>query len=417
MEGGGLLMNDVIIIGGGIAGLSAAIHCRQRGLMVTVLERGAYPAHKICGEFLSPECLPMLAAWGVIPSIAITTVQLYARHAALTLPLPLPAGSMSRYVLDASLAEVARQSGVTLHTNAQVDAVTHDAQHNIYDVTLADGSVMRASSLVIGAGRVAQLLLPRGATKAVRPDPSTHRAPSGWSERLRTVRPDGGAAGLQPRVSRGPNGGGRRFEWRGTNGQQYVGIKAHFSAGSFPLDSVQFFITDVGYLGISAVDATTVNVAALLSASFVHSYNNTDDAIDAFISQPIMNRMRDYVQKEHCLFPQWLTCQVPAFGMRSYPVLKNIYYIGDAAGSIPPATGDGLALGLLTGAMVAPYVAAHDAQGFAHAWRQQFSSVFKNGMALHRLYQYPAITALALRAAGCVPALSRAVFLKTRDTL
>jgi len=45
---------DLAIIGGGPAGTAAAITASRSGARVLLLERGAFPRHKVCGEFISP---------------------------------------------------------------------------------------------------------------------------------------------------------------------------------------------------------------------------------------------------------------------------------------------------------------------------------------------------------------------------
>ncbi len=61
---------DVLIIGGGPAGLAAAIALRQRGLACTVVEARAPGIDKACGEGLMPDALGSLAALGVAISAA-----------------------------------------------------------------------------------------------------------------------------------------------------------------------------------------------------------------------------------------------------------------------------------------------------------------------------------------------------------
>ena len=56
---------DVFIIGGGPAGLAAAIAARQQGLRATVADIAAPPIDKACGEGLMPDSLEVLAALGV----------------------------------------------------------------------------------------------------------------------------------------------------------------------------------------------------------------------------------------------------------------------------------------------------------------------------------------------------------------
>ena len=60
---------DVVVIGGGVAGCSAAITLAQQGTRVALVEAKAYPHHKVCGEVLSPGCVPMLERLGVLEAI------------------------------------------------------------------------------------------------------------------------------------------------------------------------------------------------------------------------------------------------------------------------------------------------------------------------------------------------------------
>jgi flavin-dependent dehydrogenase len=58
-------MIDVAIIGGGISGLSMAIHCARAGLKTMILEKDEYPKHKVCGEYISNESKEYLIKLGV----------------------------------------------------------------------------------------------------------------------------------------------------------------------------------------------------------------------------------------------------------------------------------------------------------------------------------------------------------------
>jgi len=59
---------DVLVVGGGPAGLATAIRCAQAGLSVTVAEPRSGPIDKACGEGLMPSAVTRLAALGVRPS-------------------------------------------------------------------------------------------------------------------------------------------------------------------------------------------------------------------------------------------------------------------------------------------------------------------------------------------------------------
>jgi flavin-dependent dehydrogenase len=61
-------MIDVLVAGGGPAGLATAIRCAQAGLSVTVAEPRSGPIDKACGEGLMPAAVTRLAAIGVRPA-------------------------------------------------------------------------------------------------------------------------------------------------------------------------------------------------------------------------------------------------------------------------------------------------------------------------------------------------------------
>lgn len=61
-------MIDVLVVGGGPAGLATAIRCAQAGLSVTVAEPRTGPIDKACGEGLMPSAVTRLAAIGVRPA-------------------------------------------------------------------------------------------------------------------------------------------------------------------------------------------------------------------------------------------------------------------------------------------------------------------------------------------------------------
>jgi flavin-dependent dehydrogenase len=107
-------MIDVLVAGGGPAGLATAIRCAQAGLAVTVAEPRATPVDKACGEGLMPAAVQRLAEIGVRPAGHVIGGIRYLddRH---TVDAPFGTGAglgVRRTVLHAALATRAAALGV-----------------------------------------------------------------------------------------------------------------------------------------------------------------------------------------------------------------------------------------------------------------------------------------------------------------
>ncbi|RZK61067.1 MAG: FAD-dependent oxidoreductase, partial [Pedobacter sp.] len=59
------LKTEILIIGGGLAGLTASLHLNKLGFDVTLIEKSTYPQHKVCGEYISNEVLPYFNWLGI----------------------------------------------------------------------------------------------------------------------------------------------------------------------------------------------------------------------------------------------------------------------------------------------------------------------------------------------------------------
>ena len=108
---------DVIIVGGGLAGLSCAIHLSKQNNKILLIEKNIYPKHKVCGEYISNEVLSYLNWLGIDPikegAKEIKKVHLSTVKSNLIKgDLPLGGFGMSRYCLDELLANKAKENGV-----------------------------------------------------------------------------------------------------------------------------------------------------------------------------------------------------------------------------------------------------------------------------------------------------------------
>ena len=110
---------DVLIIGGGLAGLSAAIHLSQKDLKVILIEKSSYPRHKVCGEYISNEILPYLLWLGAdVSELHPTNISKFAfttnNGKIATAKLPLGGFGISRYALDDFLYQKALANNCTI---------------------------------------------------------------------------------------------------------------------------------------------------------------------------------------------------------------------------------------------------------------------------------------------------------------
>lgn len=116
---------SIEIVGGGLAGLSLGAALSRHGVDTTVVDAGVYPRHRVCGEFITG--LPGYT----IQRLGLETILHDARRnddvtwfahgsAIRQQRLPAPAFSLSRYRLDARLAETFVAAGGNLVTNTRV---------------------------------------------------------------------------------------------------------------------------------------------------------------------------------------------------------------------------------------------------------------------------------------------------------
>jgi menaquinone-9 beta-reductase len=114
----------ITIIGGGLAGLTLGIGLRRYHIPVTIWEAGRYPRHRVCGEFISGRGHETLARLSLREQLieagaitASTAMFLSGNAKSPARPLPKPALCLSRFVLDAMLANVFRELGGDLREN------------------------------------------------------------------------------------------------------------------------------------------------------------------------------------------------------------------------------------------------------------------------------------------------------------
>jgi len=357
---------DVVVVGAGPAGSSAAAVLGERGRSVLLVEKDLFPRHKVCGEFLSADALSSLERIGAREAVEGATVEritkgmLYlASGHAVAFTLPAPAIGLSRFRLDDLLARRARAVGVDVRFDARV--VSAQPAHGGFHVRFTHRQVEReaAARAVIGAwGR--------------------------WDA-------------LDRAMERGFLGRRARF----------FGWNRDFGGDTgFLVGRVHLYLFSGGYCGLSRVEGGAVNLAGVVSEEAWKRAGDWTAVVDAARER---NRALDSDLARLTPGPIGYLGTGPVFFTRKPPVENDLLMAGDAAGVIDPFSGEGQAAALASGILAAEAAERFlsgelsrekCSRAYAKAWRDRFGRRFAWSAAFRRLILNRRIGAVAGRLAG-----------------
>lgn len=326
---------DLIIIGGGPAGTAAAITAARAGARVLLLERGRFPRHKVCGEFISPEGVELLAGLGLGDLVRraprIEHARLFAEASVAEAALSPPAVAISRYELDHALWRRAGEVDAECREQVEARVITGSGP---FTLTTSTGD-FTAATVINASGR--------------------------WSN-LRRSRLS------QPRQ------------------EKWVGWKAHFREAD-PPPSVDMYFFSGGYCGVQPVGDGRVNVCAMVQAAAANSMEQVFE-----LHPRLAERSRAWQQASETLATSPLVFAPPQAEE------GGILFAGDAAGFIDPFVGDGISLALRSGTMAASALAqvwegkisvSEAAAVYRRHYERELRPLFRNAGWLRRLASVP----------------------------
>lgn len=336
-------MKDISIVGGGIAGLICSIQLAKRGFTVQLFEKKDYPKHKVCGEYISNEVLPILLNLGIDPLASgaksidhfeITSV----KNNSLRTKLPLGGFSISRFTFDQLLYQKALSEDVAIHVNTHIDNMEYEDGHD--KLTTLEGKAFNSKISVGAYGKYSKLdkTFSRPFTKKI---------------------------------------------------SHYTGIKYHLR-GEIENDTVFIHNFKGGYCGVSKVENNLINVCYLIQSKHVKNYKSLKE-LEAehlgknkqlkriFSSLENQNRKPIVISNIH-------------FGQKSLTENGRLM-IGDSAGMISPICGNGMAMAIQSGVFAANAITDFLKGDISHKnmlskYKQDWHNTFGNRLHWGQLIQH-----------------------------
>ncbi|HEY0366432.1 MAG TPA: NAD(P)/FAD-dependent oxidoreductase [Pyrinomonadaceae bacterium] len=329
---------DVIIAGAGPAGSSAAIHLAREGVRVLLVEQKKFPRAKLCGEFISPECLRHFETLGVADAMAhsgptsITETVFYAsRGHHITIPSSWFGGpaalGLSRAVMDEVLLRRAQACGVEVIEGATITE------------PILDNQIVRGVKLKING------------------DEQQHTAPL-------TIDATGRARILTRKLHAGEP----------KSKAKLIAFKVHLRNTRVAPGACEIYFYPDGYGGLSSVEGDISNLCFIISAEHVkHHHSNPDLVMRKMVMK---NRRAAYTLAHAQPESEWLSASWERFGRQQPSPAKGLLAIGDSAAFIDPFTGSGMLMAFESGELVADVIVHHRKNLDAPALAAEYASEY-----------------------------------------
>jgi flavin-dependent dehydrogenase len=316
---------DVIIAGGGPAGSSASIYLANRNVRVLLVEQKQFPRAKLCGEFISPECLGHFQRLGVAgkmmssnPALLTETVFYSRAGHSLTLPSRWFGGAsalgLSRAVMDNNLLQRAREVGVTVRENANITEVIEE-KDRVRGVRLKSGDDTHeygAPVIIDATGRARAL-----------------------TRKVKSVQKKA-APRSKPKL---------------------VAFKAHLEKTRVAEGTCEIYFYSGGYGGLSTVEGGVSNLCFISAAEDVRRCHSDPELV--LRDTLLRNRRAAYALEAASVCSEWLSVSLENFGRQRLSPAKGLLAIGDSAAFIDPFTGSGMLMALESGELASRLIVRH----------------------------------------------------------
>jgi len=350
---------DVVVVGAGPAGSVTALLLARRGYRVTIVDRARFPRPKPCGEYLNPAAVAALDRLGLGPQVAVAGTSISGMFiagpdgAAVWAPFPAGRGLLvPRARLDHLLLRQAAAAGAGVIEEFRVDEVS--------------------------PGRAPEVL-------------GRHR---GQTARL-VARLVIGADGLQSVVAR------RAGPLEPAAGGHYT-IGAHFEGLDAAVPRGDLHLGWGWYAGAALYGDGIGNVVAAVPRGWFRRAGGAETIFtEACEALPVLGRI---VRGARRVTP--FVSVGPLGYTRRWAVDDGLLLVGDAAGTINPMTGEGIALALRGAELAAAAADQALRQGRASrqalaAYDQARAAAFQDTWRISRLLQWiirqPALASYLVR--------------------